>query len=571
VDPAELTSLVELSSGDVFSRGRLSKDVERLQAHYADQGYYFAKVTPETAVDAEELTVDTTFRVEKGDLVFVDRIEVRGNTRTRDEVVRRELSLAEGSLYSASALERSRARVQRLGFFEEVAFEPRPQDDPQRVGIDVEVVERPTGSFSFGAGFGSTDGFLLNGSVRQDNLLGRGWGLQASADFGSINQAGFLRFTNPYAFGTRTSASTTLSMSDREYQDFSQQVQGFDFTLGHPLDEGETRAYTGYQFSDREIDDFEAQAASLIQRDAFNGKSSTSLLAFSGRRDTRDDPRFPRKGQVTGFSLEWAGLGGWSNFLRLEGRTTWWFPLQQWIGQDWTFMVNTRAGYVLPWNAIGDYDLPSCTTSQVMTPTGPSQSCVDFVNSALTAGQAAALANIDDDLELNLSERYFLGGIGSFPVRGFEARSLGPRRSILIPTYFQTGDVAFSPTGVTAGGGCSFGTGQCNSIDDTDIDDFENLELTDVIGGNKMLLANFELQFPISEDLGLTGILFFDAGNAFAENESINPADLRLGTGVGAQWFSPFGPIVVYLGFPLDRLEDEDASVFEFSFGGGGY
>jgi outer membrane protein insertion porin family len=123
---------------------------------------------------------------------------------------------------------------------------------------------------------------------------------------------------------------------------------------------------------------------------------------------------------------------------------------------------------------------------------------------------------------------------------------------------------------VTAGGGCAFSEG-CNNLDDTETDDFENLDLTDVIGGNKMMLMNFELQFPISEDLGLTGIVFFDAGNAFAENESIDITDLRLGTGFGAQWFSPFGPIVVYLGFPLDRLETEDASVFEFSFGGGGY
>jgi outer membrane protein insertion porin family len=92
-----------------------------------------------------------------------------------------------------------------------------------------------------------------------------------------------------------------------------------------------------------------------------------------------------------------------------------------------------------------------------------------------------------------------------------------------------------------------------------------------VIGGNKFLLLNFELQFPISEDLGLMGLVFFDMGNAFAEHDTIDPADFRFGTGVGAQWFSPFGPILVQLGFPLDRLEDEDGSVFEFSMGGSVY
>jgi outer membrane protein insertion porin family len=112
---------------------------------------------------------------------------------------------------------------------------------------------------------------------------------------------------------------------------------------------------------------------------------------------------------------------------------------------------------------------------------------------------------------------------------------------------------------------------ECNDIDDEDIDDFEDLDATDVIGGNSMALVNLELQFPISEEMGLSGMVFLDMGNAFAENDFINPADFRFGTGVGIQWFSPFGPILVVLGFPLDPYEDEDTSVFEFSLGGQNY
>jgi outer membrane protein insertion porin family len=114
-------------------------------------------------------------------------------------------------------------------------------------------------------------------------------------------------------------------------------------------------------------------------------------------------------------------------------------------------------------------------------------------------------------------------------------------------------------------------TGKCNSIRDTEIDDFEDLDLSDVIGGNKMFLLNLELQFPIAEELGLMGLVFLDMGNAFAEDQAINPADFRFGTGAGVQWFSPFGPILVQLGIPLDRLDDEDATVFEFSMGGSSY
>ena len=159
-------------------------------------------------------------------------------------------------------------------------------------------------------------------------------------------------------------------------------------------------------------------------------------------------------------------------------------------------------------------------------------------------------------------------------MRGFEQRSLGPRRAILTPfdnsgTGIAQGTYVYTASGRNPTTGfCVDPSGQCNSLTDTDIDDFEDLDLTDVIGGNKMFLLNLELQFPISEEVGLMGAMFFDAGNAFSENESFNPADLRLGTGVAVHWFSPFGPIMVTLGFPLDRLDDEDSSVFEFSLGG---
>ncbi len=118
---------------------------------------------------------------------------------------------------------------------------------------------------------------------------------------------------------------------------------------------------------------------------------------------------------------------------------------------------------------------------------------------------------------------------------------------------------------------CRFGPNECNSVDDRDIDDFNDLDATDVIGGNSMMLVNLELQFPISEEMGLSGMIFLDMGNSFAEDDFINPADFRFGTGAGIQWFSPFGPILVVLGFPLDPYEDEDGSVFEFSLGGQNY
>jgi outer membrane protein insertion porin family len=557
MDQVQLASLVQLQPGEVFNRSMLTDDVERLRLHYADLGYYSAEVRPRTDVDPETLTVNCAFEAKRGELHFVDRIAVEGNTRTRDDVVRREMSLVEGSLYSAAALRRSQARIRRLGFFEEVNIEPRLIDG-QRVAIDVDVVERPTGTFSFGAGFGSTDGFLLNGSISQDNLFGKGYGLNAQVDAGSRTQRGTLRFTNPFLRGTPTSLSTGFDFSSIEFNDFDRSIKSFGVDLSYPLDEVETRIGTGYSFSDQNIDGFEVNegVASLLQRERFGGRSTTSALGLSGSRDTRDDIRFPRRGENSGVAFQLAGLGGINQFLRLEARTTRYMPMR-FFGRDSTFVFNTRAGYALPLNSLSDFDLDDC---------GPL---------CATDRNLARLSDIDDDLELPISERFFLGGVGAFQVRGFESRSLGPRRSRIVPVAQASGGVLFRPINrnpVCDGPNrADLAEDECNDLDDEDIDDFEDLDLTDVVGGNKMFLANLELRVPISEDYGVTGIAFFDVGNAFGENESFNPADLRLGTGLGAEWMSPFGPLVVYLGVPLDPLEDEKATVFEFSLGGSSF
>lgn len=566
MDREQLFALVELEPGKVFSRSTLSGDVDRLRGYYADRGFFDAAVNPITNVDPEKKEIATSFEVKKGELYFVEGIDVNGNTRTADTVVRRELSIGEGELYSAAALAKSKQRVQRLGYFEEVEVQAKPTDVPNRVAMSVDVVERPTGSFSFGAGVGSVDGFIVSGSVRQDNLFGTGRSLSAGADLGSINRSYYVRFVEPFAFGTVGSVSVTVQSSRSEYVDFEEEQTGFSLSYGYPLDEGETFVNGGYAFASRSISGIEQfQAASLLEREEFQGETTTSLVSLNLRRDTRDDLRFPKSGNVTGVAVEVAGLGGFSKFLRLEARTTQFVPLKEWLPFEATFVFNSRVGYVLPWNTIGDYDLPGCGAS----------TCFTGVN------EIRFLTEIDTDLKLPLTERYFLGGLGAFQVRGFKQRSLGPRRTILDTRQVQGGSILFTPYGRSFGpvidqgqptpaGECKPGY-SCNEIEDREIDDFDNLDATDVIGGNSMALVNLELQFPISEEMGLSGLVFLDMGNAFAENDMINPADFRFGTGAGIQWFSPFGPIMVVIGFPLDPYEDEDGSVFEFSLGGQSY
>jgi len=203
------------------------------------------------------------------------------------------------------------------------------------------------------------------------------------------------------------------------------------------------------------------------------------------------------------------------------------------------------------------------------------------------------LDQIDTDLELPLSERYFLGGLGSYQLRGYRARSVGPRRALLQRTgAFGLGSF-FTPVGRSTAfavdgdelvfdafcndsravfGNQGDGDGKCNSLSDEDDDDFEDLDETDVIGGNKFVSASIEYRFPVSKELGLVGIVFLDMGNAFDETESLfDLGDLKFGTGIGALWFSPFGPLQAFVGFPLNRLEVEDSTTFEFSVGGTAY
>ncbi len=575
VDLDALREELSLVEGEWFNRSYLTQDVETLTRRYTDRGFYFASVNPVTNLSEEELTVDVNFEVEKGPLYFVREIEIAGNTRTVDPVIRREMQLVEGQLYSARALQVSQGRIRGLGFFEEVNFEPKPTDLPDQLDVDVKVVERPTGSLSFGAGFSSQDRLVLTGSVAQANLFGRGYGLQASVDTGGRSDRFYLSFSNPYWLGTSFSLATTLFRTSIRFEDFEQEQEGVDLTLGHALDEeNRSRGFWRYSWANREIDeDTRVNAASLILRQILSGAQSTSLTALSFRTDTRDDRVLPTEGYQLAGSLEFAGLGGFAEFLRLEGRAYWYrkVPELRWLPLPFedrsTVMLAARFGWSLPFNDIADYDLPE---------RGP-LTCV--------SEQACPIDLIDDDLELPLTERYFLGGLGTFQLRGFRARSVGPRRPILYNTTFGgalglDSRGPYAPLGRDQAGVCKDtaleqgnNDGICNDLDDEDTDDFEDLEQTDVIGGNKFVSMTAEYRFPISEALGLVGIFFLDTGNAFDENQNVfDVGKWRFGTGAGVLWFSPFGPIQAFWGVPLDPLEDvEDASVFEFSVGGAGF
>jgi len=565
VDVEELKGRLLLKEGDVFNRSYLSESVTLLTEYYTNRGFYFANVQPLSNVSDVDEVVDVIFQVRKGPLYFIREIDISGNTITVDSVVRREVGLVEGELYSQRAVMLSRLRIEGTGYFEEVDVQMQPTEVSEQLDMEVHVVERPTGSFSFGAGYSSQDGFVGTGSLQQSNLFGRGFATTASVEYGGSTQRFFLSLTDPYFLGSDWSLSVTGFRTLVTFDSFEQDQVGAEFSMGHALTEDKrNRLYLRYSYARRKlVDDRRLFAASLIWREFEGGWRDSSMLGVSVTSDTRNDRFAPTEGWNIGANLDGAGLLGFAKFLRAELQAVFYLGAPRWLLPNSTFVVGTRIGYALPFNTIGDYDLPGTTFSHDST--------------------VLPLNEIDADLKLPLSERYFLGGLGQYQLRGYRARSVGPRRPIL----YEGREGLFLPEGTTLGFIDPF-TGKpvpgddprfqqtaicpdgqvCNTVNGP----VNVIELTDVVGGNQFISSTLEYRFPISETLGLQGLVFFDTGNAFAEDELLfDVTDWRYGTGVGLQWFSPFGPLAVILGFPLDKLSIEDSPVFEFSVGGANF
>lgn len=565
MDIEALREIVGIKEGEFFNRGLLTSDSERLEAHYTNRGFYFAKVEPKTTIDEDSHVVDVAFSVEKGPLYFIRKINVSGNTITHDEIIRREVAVVEHQLYSARSVSVSRSRVRGLGFFEEVSFEPRATDEFNQLDLSIRVVEQPTGSISFGAGFSSQDSFLINGSVSQSNLFGRGYSASLTADMGGRTDRLMGSFSDPYFLGSTFGANIRVNTFSFEYDDFEQESKGFELSLSHPLSFSKrAHGFLTYSYQNRDIDlDNKFQAPSVMLREIYTGSQSTSMLGLAYVSDNRNDRVSATSGRVLRSSFEYAGLGGFSKFIRTQASATYFFRMPDWI-PNWyplkersSFNLGGAFGWLVPFNSVSDFDFE-----------------VTDVDSN-PDDQVEPLSQIDKDLKVPLSERYFLGGIGRRGLRGFRNRSVGPRRTKIVPYGSLYMPVGYNPLNGACAVKNTLGVGgnrdgKCNNLKNKDIDDFEDLDETEVIGGNKFFTVKSEYRFPISEALGLIGIAFLDMGNAFDEEQNIWDFDeWRFGTGFGGLWYSPFGPVEAYLGLPLDKLEDEeDGTVFEFSMGG---
>lgn len=374
---AEIRKKLKSEVGEVFSRKNLREDIGTLTDMTADKGYAFNNVNPLTKQDQEKKQLELTFDVEKGDLVYIERITVAGNGKTRDKVVRREMRLLEGELYSATGFKRSKQNLMNTGYFEEANVASVKGSSADKLNINVDLKEKATGAFTIGGGYSSLDGMILQGSISQSNFLGLGLKANASASLGGSSNTYSVGLTDPYFLDSKWTLGADIYRSEREWDDYSVRRTGFDIKAGYPISDyvGTFLMYK-YEMKDvYEYTDAWKQAHDQYGNDLYPIGQSTTSAIYASITHNNTDYRFdPSTGMVNSFSLEYAGLGGDNKYVREVLDNTIYYPL--W----WKFVVSTKL--------------------------------------VLGAVQEAGG-------KVPLDERFYLGGIGT--LRGYEARTIGER------------------------------------------------------------------------------------------------------------------------------------------------
>ena len=368
----ELRDLVRVTSGEIYSRETVRRDILALTEAYADKGYAFADIVPTVSLDQQTRLVNLGFTTRPGPKVYIGRIDIVGNERTQDRVIRRELRLDEGELYSGSKLRRSRQRLNNLQYFEEVNIDTRARAEDDLLDLEVQLRERSTGQFSAGLGFSSVEDVIFTASVVQNNLFGRGQSVSVNAYLGGISQDFSLSFREPWLYGRPISLGASVFNRAEDFQTFDVDRTGASLSLGRAIGEF-ARISAAYRYEVLDISNLSDNASELLQQS--QGKSTTSSVTPSILRDSRDNVFNPSEGSVNSFEIQLAGLGGDNRYYKAIGNTTWYFALPA----EMTGFVRGRFGFG---DGFGDKVLPA-------------------------------------------SERFFLGGVTT--IRGFEFRDIGPK------------------------------------------------------------------------------------------------------------------------------------------------
>lgn len=368
----ELLKHVTSKSGEIMDRDKLKEDVVALTDLYGSKGYAFASVSPVINPDVEKRLVDINLDVNEGSQIFVNRINISGNVKTRDKVIRRELKFNEGEIYDTTSLKKSYDRLKNLDFFEDIEIVPDRKEQKDTVDLNVKVKEKSTGSFSIGGGYSTIDRLMAIGEVTQNNFLGIGEQLKFKGQFGKRSQNFNLSFTEPWLLDRPISLRIDLFKEGRVYDGYTRKTLGGAITIGRRFWEYYSVS-GGYSYTDDKYTD-------VIQtiQDEFGSTlnlHTTSKINMSLSRDTRDNYLDTRHGSSNSIYGEYAGLGGQNHYYKAIGDTTWFFPFY-W---ETAFSLHGRLGYA---SGLSGKNLP-------------------------------------------LAERFYVGGIST--VRGFEFGAIGPK------------------------------------------------------------------------------------------------------------------------------------------------
>ncbi|HEY6816678.1 MAG TPA: outer membrane protein assembly factor BamA, partial [Croceibacterium sp.] len=599
-----MTAALPMKEGDWYDAKLVEDTIEQLTETAGTFGYAFADVRPDYERNRETLTMDVKFIINEAPRVYVERVDVNGNTLTQDKVVRREFRINEGDAFNSLQVSRSTARINSLGFFQE-NFEIDQVDGsaPDRIVLEANVQEQATGELSLSAGFSSLEQFVFQGSIRQNNFRGRGQTVGLGINYSSYSQAFNVSFSEPYLFDRNISAGVDVyrrdynnGYYDRATATYEQATTGMSLRAGVPLNEYMSLLLR-YTFNHDDVTIDESQYFSDIDGDGIRecepqiagrylcealGTTTTSLIGTSLIFDTLNNRVRPTSGETASLNLDFAGVGGDKKYVRALAQATKFWGL----GRGFVLSVFGQSGVIF-----GLEDAPPGSDPVMLT------------------------------------DRFFMG---EGDVRGFDVRGLGPR--VVRRYYEQNPDGSYVVD--------ENGEGVLIAIDDDRTQD-------DSLGGTAMYVARAEVEIPMGSavrELGIRPSVFLDAGSVFgivqpqltssafpagtfvAERDvsgnalytqidtatltgtvcvptsssiTINavnpnpPACLptnqnaprgsslppyveefygdtwkpRVVIGVGVNWNSPFGPFRINIAYPLVSYEGDDTKRFSFNVG----
>jgi len=338
----DLDKLMTTKKGDTYDGSKVEDSVDAMTKELGNHGYAFVDIQPKLERDREKKTATLTYVIKPGPRVYVERINITGNVRTLDEVVRREFRLNEGDPYNTAKLQRSEQRINNLGFFEKVNVKNEQGSAPDKTVVNVDVKEKSTGEINIGAGYSTTDGVLGDFGITEHNLLGTGQELKTNFVLATYRRSAELSFTNPYFLDRELAAGFDVY---RTYEDFSQEssyisnVIGTNLRMGYALQEKlqHTLYYTVHQNT---ISNVPSTASLFIQEQT--GTNITSAVGQSFAYDERDNKQSPTKGYFMSISQEVAGLGGTDKYLKHEVKASYYYP----VAPKWILSFLGSGGYI---------------------------------------------------------------------------------------------------------------------------------------------------------------------------------------------------------------------------------